>query len=144
MFSPKRSIVLAGDAAHIHSVNGGQGLNTGIADAFALAWRLHLAVRGHPNALQSFENERLETARNVIDVAAKLVRSTVRTAKEYVGLIEQSAKYITGKWAVVSYRSISSCIISHRITSHHAAYARRLRHEQKKSNLSAVNSHSQR
>ncbi|KAH7108956.1 FAD binding domain-containing protein [Dactylonectria macrodidyma] len=38
-------ILLAGDAAHVHSVNGGQGLNTGIADAFGLALRLAMALR---------------------------------------------------------------------------------------------------
>lgn len=35
--------MLAGDAARIHSVSGGQGFNTGIADAFGLVWRLQLA-----------------------------------------------------------------------------------------------------
>ena len=41
----KGRIVLAGDAAHVHSVNGGQGLNTGLADAFALSWRLAFLLR---------------------------------------------------------------------------------------------------
>ncbi|KAF2137130.1 uncharacterized protein K452DRAFT_302277 [Aplosporella prunicola CBS 121167] len=96
-FSPKQRIILAGDAAHIHAVNGGQGLNTGQADAFALAWRLALAVRGGwHSVLQSYEDERLATAKGVIDVAAKLVRSTVKTAAEYVELIEKNANYITG------------------------------------------------
>ncbi|ELR23151.1 FAD-dependent oxidoreductase, putative [Acanthamoeba castellanii str. Neff] len=97
-FSPKRRIALAGDAAHIHSVNGGQGLNTGQADAFALAWRLLLALQGHATEAlwQSYEDERRACAVGVIDVAAKLVRSTVKTAKEYVGMIEKNAGYITG------------------------------------------------
>ncbi|KAF4308253.1 putative FAD binding domain containing protein [Botryosphaeria dothidea] len=96
-FSPKQRIILAGDAAHIHAVNGGQGLNTGQADAFALAWRLALAVKnGYHGVLQSYEDERLSTAKGVIDVAAKLVRSTVKTAQEYVELIERNANYITG------------------------------------------------
>lgn len=98
-FSPKQRVILAGDAAHIHAVNGGQGLNTGQADAFALAWRLALAVKeGYHGVLQSYEDERLATARGVIDVAAKLVRSTVKTATEYVELIEKNANYITGKF----------------------------------------------
>ena len=98
-FSPKGHIILGGDAAHVHSVNGGQGLNTGISDAFALAWRLHAAIRGMPNVMQSYETERLTSARLIIDVAAKLVRSTLRTAEEYVSLIEKNANYITGKVA---------------------------------------------
>lgn len=39
-------VILAGDAAHVHSVNGGQGLNTGISDAFNLAWSLLQQTRG--------------------------------------------------------------------------------------------------
>lgn len=102
--SPRtQRVVLAGDAAHIHAVNGGQGLNTGQADAFALAWRLGLAVRGGCHGLlRSYEEERLATARGVVEVAAQLVRSTVRTAAEYVELIERNANYITGA-------SLSTC-----------------------------------
>lgn len=97
VFSPNKRIIFAGDAAHIHAVNGGQGLNTGIADAFALAWRLALATKGHTKALESYEIERLGAAKQVVDIAAKLVRSTTKTAKEYVDLIEANAAYITGK-----------------------------------------------
>ena len=43
---------VAGDAAHIHSPAGGQGMNTGIQDAYNLAWKLGLVVRGaSPEAL---------------------------------------------------------------------------------------------
>lgn len=91
-------IILAGDAAHVHAVNGGQGLNTGIADAFNLVWRIAFAAKGFggPVLLKSYDEERRATAEKVIDVAAKLVRSTVKTALEYVDLIEKSANYITG------------------------------------------------
>ncbi|KAI9737020.1 MAG: hypothetical protein M1834_000609 [Cirrosporium novae-zelandiae] len=91
-------IFLAGDAAHVHSVNGGQGLNTGVADAFGLVWRLAFALKqkGGQNVLNSYDVERRTVAEGVIDVAAKLVRSTVRTAQEYVEIIEKNAGYITG------------------------------------------------
>ncbi|PHH60972.1 hypothetical protein CDD81_987 [Ophiocordyceps australis] len=109
-------IILAGDAAHVHSVNGGQGLNTGIADAFALAWRLALAVQQpglQPNAaatlLRSYDIERRGTAQAVIDVAAKLVRDTVHQAEQYVGRIEKSAAYITGMG--VAYHELNSPLI---------------------------------
>ena len=98
---------LAGDAAHVHSVNGGQGLNTGIADAFSLAWRLALVMNQTSGSrlqkgagkilLQSYDIERRQTAQGVIDVAAALVRDTVHTAKQYVGTIEKNAGYITGQ-----------------------------------------------
>lgn len=98
---------LAGDAAHVHSVNGGQGLNTGIADAFALAWRLaYIVAASHgrlslaPGAdvklMRSYDTERRAVAQGVIDVASRLVRDTMRTAKEYVETIEKNASYITG------------------------------------------------
>lgn len=85
-------------------MNGGQGLNTGMADAFSLAWRLAEVVENpklRPNVAEeligSYDMERRSTARDVIDVAASLVRDTVKTAKTYVGTIEKNAGYITGK-----------------------------------------------
>ncbi|KAH8657483.1 putative monooxygenase [Tricladium varicosporioides] len=90
-------IVLAGDAAHVHSVNGGQGLNTGISDAFALAWRLNMASKNeNPAFLNSYDEERRTVAQGVVDIAGKLVRSTMRTAEEYVSIIEKHAGNITG------------------------------------------------
>lgn len=104
--------MLAGDAAHVHSVNGGQGLNTGIADAFALAWRLASVLTNDglsPDAadrlIRSYDVERRTVAQGVIDVAAALVRDTIKTAKEYVSTIEKNAGYITGK-LVVLFRSL--------------------------------------
>lgn len=99
----KGRILLAGDAAHVHSVNGGQGLNTGAADAFALGWRVSMAVKnqnltqdGALKLIRSYDTERRTVAQNVIDVAAALVRDTVRTATKYVSTIEKNAGYITG------------------------------------------------
>lgn len=96
-------ILLAGDAAHVHSVNGGQGLNTGMADAFSVAWRLatvikntHLKADAASKFINSYDIERRSTAQGVIDVAAALVRDTIREAKDYVGTIQRNAGYITG------------------------------------------------
>lgn len=96
-------ILLGGDAAHVHAVNGGQGLNTGIADALALAWRLSAAVKSDSEGtefastlIRSYDTERRTVAQDVINVAARLVRETMSTAKQYVGTIERSAGYITG------------------------------------------------
>ncbi|KAM3529594.1 hypothetical protein MY4038_005319 [Beauveria bassiana] len=109
-------IFLGGDAAHVHSVNGGQGLNTGIADSFNLAWRLAMVVN-QPSLpkeavhrlLLSYDTERRSTAQGVIDVAARLVRDTVREAKTYVGTIEKNAGYITGMG--VSYEAYGSPLV---------------------------------
>ncbi|OAA51544.1 FAD binding domain containing protein [Metarhizium rileyi] len=115
-------IMLAGDAAHVHSVNGGQGLNTGMSDAFHLAWRLAEAVKNpslRPDAVDkiigSYDTERRSTARDVIDVAAALVRDTVHTAKQYVGTIEKNAGYITGRRAIGSIspnRDVEKCVLT--------------------------------
>jgi 2-polyprenyl-6-methoxyphenol hydroxylase-like FAD-dependent oxidoreductase len=53
-------VFLAGDAAHIHSPAGGQGMNTGMQDAFNLAWKLALDVHGNatPRLLESYSVER--------------------------------------------------------------------------------------
>ncbi len=60
--------LLAGDAAHVHSPAGGQGMNTGIQDAFNLAWKLALVRRGlaQPDLLDSYGRERMIAARQVL------------------------------------------------------------------------------
>ncbi|MGD0430168.1 MAG: FAD-dependent monooxygenase [Acetobacteraceae bacterium] len=59
---------LAGDAAHIHSPAGGQGMNTGIGDAINLAWKLAtvLAGRAPDRLLDSYEAERIGFARRLV------------------------------------------------------------------------------
>ncbi|QWF84626.1 FAD-dependent monooxygenase [Amycolatopsis sp. CA-230715] len=59
--------LLAGDAVHCHSPAGGQGMNTGIADAVNLGWKLADAVRGaDPAVLDTYQEERLPVARAVL------------------------------------------------------------------------------
>ena len=59
---------LLGDAAHIHSPAGGQGMNTGIGDAINLAWKLAAVLRGDAPAklLASYEAERMPFARRLV------------------------------------------------------------------------------
>lgn len=59
---------LAGDSAHIHSPAGAQGMNTGIQDAYNLAWKLALVLRdvADENLLDTYNEERLENARNLL------------------------------------------------------------------------------
>ena len=61
-------VFLAGDAAHIHSPVGGQGMNTGIGDAVNLAWKLAAVVAGGaaPALLDSYEPERIAFARRLV------------------------------------------------------------------------------
>jgi len=59
---------LAGDAAHIHSPAGAQGMNTGIQDAYNLAWKMALVLKGEAgeSLLDTYNEERLENARNLL------------------------------------------------------------------------------
>src|SRR6266567_2591520 len=59
---------LLGDAAHIHSPAGGQGMNTGIGDAINLAWKLAAVIGGRApdNLLASYEAERIGFARRLV------------------------------------------------------------------------------
>ncbi|XPS96781.1 hypothetical protein M3J09_006036 [Ascochyta lentis] len=114
--TPHGPYLLAGDSAHVHSVNGGQGMNTGLSDAFSLIWRLALLVQ-HPSLpastntalLTSYDIERRATAQRVISVAAQLVRSTTADAKGYVKLIELNAGFITGMG--VQYADVGSPLV---------------------------------
>jgi 2-polyprenyl-6-methoxyphenol hydroxylase-like FAD-dependent oxidoreductase len=70
-------VYLAGDAAHIHSPAGGQGMNTGIQDAFNLAWKLALVARGAVGRklLESYEAERMPVARSVVNLTDRMTRA---------------------------------------------------------------------
>lgn len=96
-------IFLVGDACHIHSVNGGQGLNTGLGDAFNLMWKLSRVVRGEAPStiLQTYEAERKPVALSVIEASGELVRSTKYSetgthAQDYVKIVQKRAGNITG------------------------------------------------
>ena len=66
-------VFLAGDAAHVHTPAGAQGLNTGIQDAYNLGWKLSLALRGAPEALlDTYEEERMPVAAAVLSSSTKL------------------------------------------------------------------------
>ncbi|MFD5630935.1 FAD-dependent monooxygenase [Streptomyces sp. NPDC127072] len=69
-------VLLAGDAAHVHTPAGAQGLNTGVQDAYNLGWKLGQAVAGAPDSLlDSYEAERLPIAAGVLGKSTELYRS---------------------------------------------------------------------
>jgi hypothetical protein len=72
-------VFLAGDAAHVHSPAGGQGMNTGIQDAYNLGWKLERVLRGAPDALlDTYEEERLPVAANVLGISSKLYKQIAK------------------------------------------------------------------
>ena len=77
----KLRVFLAGDSAHIHSPAGGQGMNTGIQDAFNLAWKLALVMRDRApvQLLGSYHVEREPVARGVLNLTDRITRmATIR------------------------------------------------------------------
>jgi 2-polyprenyl-6-methoxyphenol hydroxylase-like FAD-dependent oxidoreductase len=74
-----RRCFLLGDAAHIHSPVGAQGMNTGLQDAYNLGWKLTLVVKGRADAalLDSYEEERLPVARRLLNTTDRAFRLIV-------------------------------------------------------------------
>lgn len=72
-------IFLAGDAAHVHSPAGGQGMNTGMQDAANLAWKLAMVIRGEakPELLDSYSTERSAIGKQVLRNAGRLTRVAI-------------------------------------------------------------------
>jgi len=66
-------IFLAGDACHVMAPNGGYGMNTGLGDAMALAWKLEAVLHGwgHPALLDTYQIERQPVAWRNVDAAAR-------------------------------------------------------------------------
>jgi 2-polyprenyl-6-methoxyphenol hydroxylase-like FAD-dependent oxidoreductase len=69
-----RRCFLLGDAAHIHSPVGGQGMNTGLQDAYNLAWKLALVIKRSADAaiLDSYEVERIPVAQRLLETTDRL------------------------------------------------------------------------
>ena len=72
-------VFLAGDAAHVHSPAGGQGMNTGIQDAYNLGWKLASVLRGAPEGLlDTYDEERIPVAAEVLGISTKLHQQMAR------------------------------------------------------------------
>lgn len=65
---------IVGDAAHIHSPVGGQGMNTGLQDAYNLIWKFALVIQGQANdsLLNTFNDERIVVAEKLVKTTDKL------------------------------------------------------------------------
>ncbi|HUE83481.1 MAG TPA: FAD-dependent monooxygenase [Pyrinomonadaceae bacterium] len=98
-FSSGRCFV-AGDAAHIHTPAGGQGMNTGIQDAYNLAWKLALVLKNGANEkiLETYNEERLPNAKRLTATTDRMFN--LAAGKDwFIGLIRTTvfpplAKYI--------------------------------------------------
>ena len=100
----ERRVLLAGDAAHVHSPAGGQGLNIGVQDAVNLGWKLGQVVKGvspeslldtyqaerHPIGARVLRTTLAQTALNRGDERTKALRATV---SELLGMEEPRKRY---------------------------------------------------
>lgn len=77
-FRDRRCFVL-GDAAHVHSPVGAQGMNTGLQDAYNLAWKLAMVVKGQADAalLETYEEERIPIAQRLLNTTDRGFRFIV-------------------------------------------------------------------
>ncbi|KAF9355111.1 hypothetical protein BGX26_006986 [Mortierella sp. AD094] len=73
-YSHKNRIFIAGDAAHVHSPAGGQGMNLGLQDAYNLTWKMALVLNGlsSPKLLETYEGERAPVASDVIKMSSAM------------------------------------------------------------------------
>jgi 2-polyprenyl-6-methoxyphenol hydroxylase-like FAD-dependent oxidoreductase len=76
-------VFLAGDAAHVHSPAGGQGLNTSIQDAYNLGWKLGAVLRDRADAslLETYAVERRPVAEDVLALSSGVHRGSVRRGR---------------------------------------------------------------
>ncbi|MEV6971759.1 FAD-dependent monooxygenase [Hamadaea sp. NPDC051192] len=72
-------VFLAGDAAHVHSPAGGQGLNTGVQDAYNLGWKLARVLGGASESLlDTYEAERKPIAEHILGLSTRLLDQAAR------------------------------------------------------------------
>ncbi|MGW1221201.1 FAD-dependent monooxygenase [Streptomyces californicus] len=85
-------VFLAGDAAHVHAIAGGLGMNTGIQDAFNLGWKLGevLAGRADPGLLDTYEEERLPVAARTLDLTSERLRATLEAIRRPGGGLDSA------------------------------------------------------
>ncbi|WP_280399482.1 FAD-dependent monooxygenase [Nocardia carnea] len=75
-------VVLIGDAAHVHPPTGGQGMNTGIQDAYNLGWKLAAALDGDEDPLDTYEAERRAVAARVLGISTELLGKLTAGAED--------------------------------------------------------------
>jgi hypothetical protein len=115
-------VFLAGDAAHVHSPAGAQGMNTGIQDAHNLAWKLAHAIRGGTDAglLDTYHLERAPVGARVLrftDRAFTIATSTnplVRLARTRIAPVLLPLILKPGAGRAHAFRTISQLRIHYR------------------------------
>ena len=118
----KNRAFLIGDAAHIHSPAGGQGMNTGIGDAINLAWKLAAVVKGRApdTLLDSYEGERIGFARRLVastDRAFTFATGQGQLAafvRKHLAPVVLPALFSFGAVRRFAFRTVSQTMINYR------------------------------
>ncbi|HEU5164719.1 MAG TPA: FAD-dependent monooxygenase [Chitinophagaceae bacterium] len=92
-------IFITGDAAHVHSVTGGLGMNTGIRDAYNLGSKLASVIKNHANKtlMDTYEEERLPVAAWTLNISSERQKVVVSSARPGQGGMESSASKDTNQ-----------------------------------------------
>jgi 2-polyprenyl-6-methoxyphenol hydroxylase-like FAD-dependent oxidoreductase len=104
-------VFLAGDAAHVHSIAGGLGMNTGIQDAYNLGWKLALVIDGTAAGplLDSYEAERMPIAAWTLKVSSERQRAVIAAARAMTGALDAARTVDTTqlglhyRWSVLAH-----------------------------------------
>ena len=115
---------LLGDAAHIHSPVGAQGMNTGLQDAYNLAWKLALVVKGRADAalLDSYEEERVPVAQRLLNTTDRAFRLVVSDSW-LAGLLRTKVLARIAAFAM-TLRARAENRVPHRLADRHPTTAR--------------------
>src|SRR6266700_3649208 len=86
-------VFLAGDAAHVHPIAGGLGMNSGIQDAHNLGWKLGLVLAGKatPDLLDTYDEERLPIASWLLNITSERLNAVLAAIKESGGGVDAAA-----------------------------------------------------
>ncbi|MGW7418369.1 FAD-dependent monooxygenase, partial [Streptomyces sp. NPDC054863] len=107
-------VFLAGDAAHVHPIAGGLGMNTGIQDAFNLGWKLAavLAGRAGEELLLTYEEERLPVAAWTLDTSSERLAAVMEAIKKPGGGLDagltEEADTLGYRWSSLSARGTAA------------------------------------
>ncbi|KAF9218456.1 hypothetical protein BS17DRAFT_720716, partial [Gyrodon lividus] len=79
-------VFVAGDAAHVHSPTGGQGLNSSVQDTFNLAWKIALVYKGlsPPSLLETYSTERIPVIAQMLNLTTELLNRTIEMTNSTV------------------------------------------------------------
>ena len=95
-------VFFGGDAAHVHSPAGGQGMNAGIQDMVNLSWKLAMVLGGHakPELLDTYESDRLPVIRQLVGMTERATRVFNSTSPFVHAALMRLAPIVLGRAAV--------------------------------------------